>query len=106
MNQPHVTRRVLIASAIGVLLPVSAAHAVNFLGNKIDSTPSTAPAADTTEYWNLRFLGNSIPVAKRGAEGPVRMDTMSDPGPAVQAKEKLQFLGNTFWIQKPAMSSY
>jgi hypothetical protein len=105
MTQPRNVRRTLIAAAVGLVLPVGAAHAVEFLGNRIESSSAANPAYDARDYRSIEFLGNTIPASKPAAEGPVRTERMNDPAVKHEYK-RLEFLGNTFWVQERSMTRY
>jgi hypothetical protein len=107
MTQPHNTRRTLLAAVIGLALPVGAAHAVEFLGNKADTSRMMDPTLDTSEYRKIEFLGNTFLASRPAAEGPVRTETMNDPAEwSEHHAQKLEFLGNEFWVQKPSETRY
>jgi hypothetical protein len=105
MTQSRNVRRTLVAAAVGLVLPVGAAHAVEFLGNRIDSSSTASPAYDARDHRSIEFLGNTIPASRPAAEGPVRTERMNDPAVEHENK-KLEFLGNTFWVQERSMTSY
>jgi hypothetical protein len=91
----------LLAAAIGTLLPVGAAYALDILGNKFADPMSGSRAdVDTNMYGRIEFLGNTIPTARQGAEGPVRTETMADGYASAKPEQnqKLNILGNTFWL--------
>ena len=91
----------LLVAAVGTMLPVGAAQALEILGNKfVDPMSGSGTNADSRMYDQIYILGNRIPTAPRGAQGPVRTETM--PGQSASEKreynEKLYILGNTFWL--------
>lgn len=105
MTQSRKIRLTIVAAAVGTLLPLGAAHALDILGNKFASPVSGQPGPeyDTSMFGHVYILGNSIPVAKmssEGAQGPVRAETMNAPAEAAKTPEnaKLYILGNTFWL--------
>lgn len=100
MIRSHRVQTTLLAAAIGTLLPVGAAHALDILGNKFaDPMSGSRAEVDTGMYGRIEFLGNSIPTARQGAEGPVRTETMAEGYSSAKSEhnEKLDILGNTFW---------
>lgn len=102
MTQVRKIQRTLLAAAIGALLPMSAAHALEFLGNKIDTDMSEgrAPVFDASKYDRIEFLGNTAWTPKAGAQGPVRTETMGTSMASSHDYKKLDILGNIFWLPK------
>ena len=102
MTPSHGVPRILLAVAIGALLPIGSANALEILGNKFADPmmSSTGSDVDVSGYGRIYILGNSIPTARESAQGPVRTETMPNESAAAhaQAQRKLYILGNTFWL--------
>lgn len=99
-------RRTLLAAAIGALLPVGAANALDVLGNHFDDSVAgmMAPQIDTTQFTRLEVFGNEFWVPKAGAAGPQRTETIGASGETpMQPRpeyQELNILGNVFMVPK------
>jgi hypothetical protein len=93
--------RGIIAVAFASLAPIGVAHADFYVLGNVVSEPaagSTAPIMDRSQYDKLDILGNVQWVPNsRGAQGPLRSDSLDQASAHRSEYRQIDILGNVFW---------